>query len=103
MSEKSTKKAKSNRMVNIDDLHLCVDLEKGFVVIGIPNKSEGDLIYTDKDAVFKDITDDFYEIMDAMIQIKLQALKNVEAHGKLPPIIESTDVEAAKRISEFKG
>jgi hypothetical protein len=95
MSAKKSKEVRADRTVNIDALRMCVDLESGHVLIGIPNGMEGEILTTSKDAMFADVTDDFYSIFDAVLKLRIAAAKLEDKQA--PGIIASTDVEAAKK------
>ena len=98
MSAKSGKRSRSNTMVDITKLRICADLTTGQICLGIPN-SDGEIVTLDKNTLFVDVSNDFYEIMRNIVEIKLAAVKN---ENKKSIINDSTDFEAAKRALEIK-
>jgi hypothetical protein len=90
-----SKKPIKPKMVDLNRLRLCADLTTGQICLGVPN-SEGEIVTLDKDSVFLDVSNDFYIIMQNIVEIKLAAVKNANRNS----VIKDTDVKAAINIRD---
>jgi Ethanolamine utilization protein EutJ (predicted chaperonin) len=90
MSEKKSKTAKKSTLVDITKLRLGIDITTGRIIAGIANE-EGVI---DTSQLVKDITEDFYEMVQEIQQLR-QLAEKVK-----PKIVMATEVE--KKVLKIK-
>ncbi len=90
MSGKKAKENRNSKMVDISTLRLGLDIETGKVILGAANE-EGVIDHTA--GVILDITEDFFNMVKEITELRMAMLKKQEEQAAQSKIIIPTEAE----------